>query len=182
MYWRLRAYLNAKPKWQPCMAWLRLVFFPMPDPTPDQLCRLENYLFDRYMHTLLRIFVLLALALLPALLPVDILGGKNEAEGVKGLDRLSISNVSASHTSQYWIHLLAAVFVAGSVCLVLRAELQSYSRFNKARMVESPGSSILLVSASDKPLTAKSIQRHFSSVFGGVCSINLNRDFRLLAV
>ncbi|KFY69535.1 hypothetical protein V496_00155 [Pseudogymnoascus sp. VKM F-4515 (FW-2607)] len=173
--------VNAEPKWQASMIWPRLVFFPMPDPTPDQLPRLENYLFDRYMHTLLRIFVLLSLVLLPALLPLNILGGKNEAEGVKGLDRLSISNVSALHTGQYWIHLLAAVFVAGSVCLILQAELQSYSRLSKATGVESPGSSILLVSTSNKQLTARSIQRHFNGVFGGVCSININHDFRLLA-
>jgi hypothetical protein len=78
-----------------------MAFFPMPDPRPDQLSRLENYLFDRYIHTILRIFILLALTLLPILLPMNVLSGRNEARGVRGLDRLSFSNVGLSHADRY---------------------------------------------------------------------------------
>lgn len=150
----------------------------MPDPRSDQLSGLENYLFDRYMHTLLRIFILLGVALLPILLPINL--GKSETVGVKGLDRLSFSNVGSSHPYRYWAHLVSAVFVAISVCLILQAELRSYCRFEESLGAQSTGSSILLVSSSKKPLAPEAIRRHFSVMFGGVQGITINRDFRLL--
>lgn len=110
-----------------------MIFLPMQDPSSDQLSGLENYLFDRYMHTLLRIFILLGLSLLPILLPIN-LGGKSETVGVKGLDRLSFSNVGFSHPYRYWTHLVSAVFVAISVCLILQAELRSYTRPSLLRL------------------------------------------------
>ena len=172
---------NTTSKWQTAAVWPRMVFFPMPEPRPDQLFRLENYLFYRYIHTILRIFILLALTLLPILLPMNILGGKNEAGGVKGLDRLGFSNVGPSHADRYWAHLLAAIFVVVSVCLVLQGELQSYSRFQQAtEAAQFEGSSILIVSTSKKPLSCKTIRNYFSSVSGGVHSIEMNRDFRHL--
>ena len=158
--------------------WPQMIFLPMPDPKSDQLSGLENYLFDRYMHTLLRIFILLGLALLPILLPINL--GKSETVGVKGLDRLSFSNVGFSHPYRYWAHLVSAIFVAISVCLILQAELRSYSRFEESLGAQSTGSSILLVSSSKKPLAPEAIRRHFSAMFGGVQGITINRDFRLL--
>ncbi|OAF60523.1 hypothetical protein VC83_03515 [Pseudogymnoascus destructans] len=106
--------------------------------------------------------------------------GKSETVGVKGLDRLSFSNVGFSHPYLYWAHLVSAVFVAISVCLILQAELRSYSRFEESLGVQSTGSSILIVSSSKKPLDPKAIRRHFSAMFGGVQGITINRDLRLL--
>ncbi|OBT81439.1 hypothetical protein VE02_09836 [Pseudogymnoascus sp. 03VT05] len=107
-------------------------------------------------------------------------GSKSETVGVKGLDRLSFSNVGSSHPYRYWAHLVSAIFVAISVCLILQAELRSYSRFEESLGAQSTGSSILLVSSSKKPLALESIRRHFGTVFGGVQGITINRDFRLL--
>jgi len=125
-------------------------------------CRLVS---SGSVYSILMIFILLALTLLPILLPMNVLGGRNEAGGVKGLDRLSFSNVALSHADRYWAHLLTAIFVAVSVYLVLQGELQSYSRFQQATEASQfKGSSILLVSTSEKPLSFEIIQNHFRSV------------------
>ncbi|KFY30556.1 hypothetical protein V493_01829 [Pseudogymnoascus sp. VKM F-4281 (FW-2241)] len=172
-------YSDVVPRWRTVAVWPQMIFLPMPDPKSDQSSGLENYLFDRYMHTLLRIFILLGLTLLPILLPIN-LGGKSDIVGVKGLDRLSFSNVGFLHPERYWAHLVSAIFVAISVCLILQAELRSYSRFEESLGAQSTGSSILLVSSSKKPLDPEAIRRHFSTMFGGVQGITINRDFRLL--
>jgi hypothetical protein len=154
-----------------------MTIFPMPDPNPVIPHQLENYLFDRYIHMMLRIFVVLTLTLLPVLLPLNIFGGKDDSSGVKGMDRLSFANVGLSHTGRYWVHLLVAIFVALFICFVLQFELQSYSRFQdastEARVEET---TILVVSAFKKQLTCESIQRYLGNVTGGIQRIKINRD------
>jgi hypothetical protein len=73
----------------------------MEDINIDEIPGLENYLLERYLHTMLRIFILLALVLLPILVPLNVVDGKNESGGVMGLDRLSFANVGLFHTNRY---------------------------------------------------------------------------------
>jgi calcium permeable stress-gated cation channel len=78
-----------------------MILFPIEDISIDDIPGLENYLLKRYLHTILRIFILLALVLLPILIPLNVVDSKNESGGVKGLDRLSFANVGLSYTNRY---------------------------------------------------------------------------------
>jgi hypothetical protein len=78
-----------------------MLFSPIPDPDLKHASRFENYLLDRYLQTMLRIFALLGLIILPVLLLLNIIDGRNELGGVRGLDRLSFLNISLSHTGRY---------------------------------------------------------------------------------
>jgi hypothetical protein len=65
-------------KWQASLFRLKMFLFPMEDISIDEISRLENYLFERYLYTLLRIFFPLALLLLPILVPLNVIDAKNE--------------------------------------------------------------------------------------------------------
>jgi hypothetical protein len=78
-----------------------MLFLPTLDPYLKHVSGFENYLFDRYLHTILRIFLLLGLIIPPILILLNVVDSKNELGGVKGLDRLSFTNVSLLHTNRY---------------------------------------------------------------------------------
>lgn len=149
----------------------------MPDPKPEQIERLENYLFDRYIHTILRIILPLALTIMPVLLPLNFYGNKDQS--TNGLDRLSFANRATLHINWYWVHLLAAISVVVFVCLVLQFELQSYTRFEEdSDATQKEGTVILISSQSRNQLTVESIQHHFKTIPVVTGSIKINRDYR----
>jgi hypothetical protein len=164
---------------------LRMLLSPVPDPHLKDASGFENYLFDRYLHTILRIFILLGLIIMPILIPLNIVHGKNESGDVKGLDLLSISNIGLSHTDKYWAHLLLAILVVVSVCYILQQELRDYSRlrniFQASAQKNNEESSLLIVSRSNgQQLSVEAIQRHFHSISSGINSIMINRDYSSL--
>ncbi|KAG4411201.1 hypothetical protein IFR04_015655 [Cadophora malorum] len=116
-------------KWKPVPLQLRILFSPIPDPELKHASGFQNYLFDRYLQTVLKFFIVLGLVLLPVLLPLNVVDGRNELGGVRGLDRLSYSNIGLSHTGRYWVHLILATFViilleAAETTLIVRANHQ----------------------------------------------------------
>jgi len=132
MYSYQRAHEIPDSEWKPIPLHLRTLFSPIPDPDLSHASGFENYLFDRYLQTLLRIFVLLGVVILPALLPLNIVDGRNELGGVRGLDRLSYSNIGLSHTDRYWAHLILAIFAIISVCSIIYGELRTYFRLQSS--------------------------------------------------
>lgn len=129
---------------------LQMLLSPVPDPHLKHASGFENYLFDRYLHTITRIFITLGFIIMPILIPLNIVHGKNESGGVKGLDILSISNIGLSHTDTYWAHLLLAILVVVLVCYILQQELRDYSRIrsNFKASKSNDSSSLLIVSRS----------------------------------
>jgi hypothetical protein len=136
------------------------------------------------LHTIVRIFILLGLTIPPILIPLNFIDGRNELGGVRGLDRLSFSNVGLSHTDRYWAHLVLAIFVVTSVCFIVQRELQDYRRLQNSRSgFESDAygpSSVLVISNSKEKLSMKAIQQHFRTVPGGIKAISVNRDYSSL--
>jgi hypothetical protein len=160
-----------------------MFFSPIPDPDLKHASGFENYLFDRYLQIILRIFILLGLIILPVLLPLNIIDGRNELGGVTGLDRLSYLNIGLSHTSRYWAHLVLAIFTIISVCYTIQAELRNYARLRGSLMWDGyKGSCLLLISTSEKQLSAHEIKRRFHNISGGTREVTINRDFSGLRV
>ncbi|KAG0644996.1 hypothetical protein D0Z07_9212 [Hyphodiscus hymeniophilus] len=174
---------ESNPSWKLALS-PRSLFLPPPDPYFKHTSEIDNYFFGRYLHTITRIFLLLGLIISPILIPMNVVGGKNEAGGVKGLDRLSFSNVGLSHTDRYWAHLAVAIFAIVSVCHILRLELRDYTRVK--RSVGASGSdaysdtSLLLIANSKKQLSVRAVWRHFHKTAGGVHAIKPNRDYSSL--
>ncbi|KAG9227933.1 late exocytosis, associated with Golgi transport-domain-containing protein, partial [Amylocarpus encephaloides] len=156
----------------------------IPVPQFKHVSGIDNYFFDRYLHTVTKIFSLLLVVVSPVLMPLNMVDGRNEVGGVRGLDRLSFSNVSPSHTDRYWAHLVIAIFVIASVCQILRLELRDYTRVQDnlgASELRVPrASSLLLTSKSKQQLSIESVRRHFHNIAGGVHTISINRDYSQL--
>lgn len=115
------------------------------------------------------------------LLPLNIVNGKNELGGVRGLDRFSYSNIGLSHTGRYWVHLVLAIFVITLVCYTIQGELWNYTRLQSSLGRDScKGSCLLLVSSAEKQLSANAIKRQFHNICGGVYEVTINRDFSSL--
>lgn len=165
--------------WKPVSFSPRMLFLPIREPDLKRGSWLDNYFFDRYLHTIARIFLLLGLIIPPILIPLNVVDGKNERGGVKGLDRLSFSNVGLSHTDRYWAHLVAALLVVISVCYILRLELRYHTKV-QSRMGTAGRSSLLVVANSKQQLSVKAIRGHFHKIAGGIHTIRLNRDYSSL--
>jgi hypothetical protein len=155
-----RAHQILGTKWKPAPLHLRMLLSPIPDPELEHTSGFENYLFDRYLQTVLKIFILLGLVILPVLLPLNMIDGRNELGGVQGLDRLSYSNIGLSYTGKYWVHLVLAIFAIISVCYTIQGELRNYARLESSLGWDScKGSCLLLTSRSTKQLSANTIKR-----------------------
>lgn len=83
----------------------------------------------------------------PILIPLNVVNGKNEARGVKGLDRLSFSNVGFSYINRYWAHLVVAILAVALVCYILRRKVWEYSKIQSASYLGLPGLSLLITSS-----------------------------------
>ncbi|KAH7370290.1 hypothetical protein BKA65DRAFT_589651 [Rhexocercosporidium sp. MPI-PUGE-AT-0058] len=168
-------------KWKPVPLHVRMLLSPIPDPELKHASGFENYLFDRYLQTVLKIFIVLGLVILPVLLPLNMVDGRNELGGVRGLDRLSYSNIGLSHTGRYWAHLVLATFVIISICYTIQSELLDYARLQSSFGWDGcKGSCLLLTSTSAKQLSANTIKRRFRNICGGVRGVTINRDFSSL--
>ena len=173
-----RAHQIPDSKWKPTPLHLRTLFSPIPDPDLKHASGFDNYLLDRYMQTMLRIFALLGLIILPVLLPLNIIDGRNELGGVRGLDRLSFSNIGLSHTGRYWVHLVLAIFAIITVCYSIQGELRDYARLQSSLRWEGyRRTCLLLISRSEKQLSVDAIKRRFHNICGGVHQVTINRDF-----
>ncbi|CZT53510.1 uncharacterized protein RSE6_15125 [Rhynchosporium secalis] len=179
-YYHHRALQVLDTRWKPVPLQLRMLLSPIPDPVLRHASGFQNYLFDRYLQTVLKIFIVLGLVILPVLLPLNIVDGRNELGGVRGLDRLSYSNIGLSHTGRYWAHLVLGIFAIITVCYTIRAELLDYVRLQRSFAWDDGESCLLLTSTSAKQLSINTIKRRFRNICGGVHGVTINRDFSSL--
>jgi hypothetical protein len=115
---------------------------------------------------------------MPILLPLNASSGKNEAGGVRGLDKLSFSNVRLSYSERYWAHLLLAIFVVALLGMTLRFELAEYQRLRQA--VDSDTSWLthtIMITTSQGQVDMKAVRRHFRFAVKGIRFIELNREY-----
>lgn len=147
-------------------------------------CGLDAYLFLRYLKTLLKIYVPLAVLILPTLIPLNLVGGRGRAAGVTGLDQFSWTNVSPKHTNRYWAHLVLAVVVVLWVCRISRLELLAYTRLRHGWLTScdrldgasTTTTSILVTDIPVSMLTEAQLKAFYEIYPYGVRSISIHRD------
>ncbi|KAI9799104.1 MAG: hypothetical protein M1825_004871 [Sarcosagium campestre] len=150
-----------------------------------QKCGLDAYFFLRYLRTLLKIFVPLAFVILPALLPLNKIGGKGTQNGynVTGLDQLSWGNVSPSKTNRYWAHLLLAILVVAYTCFIFFDELRGYIRLRQAYLtspqhrLRASATTVLVTAIPRKWLSVEALEGLYDVFPGGIRNIWINRNF-----
>ncbi|EEP76111.1 conserved hypothetical protein [Uncinocarpus reesii 1704] len=161
-----------------------------------QKCGLDAYFFLRYLRMLLKIFIPLALLILPILLPVNKVDGRDSSllkgaagasYNVTGLDRLSWGNVKPENTNRYWAHLILAVIVVVYVCAVFFDELRGYIRLRQAYLtspqhrLRASATTVLVTSIPEKWLSIEALDNLFDVYPGGVRNIWLNRNLDQLS-
>ncbi|KAF7718943.1 Rsn1 domain-containing protein [Penicillium ucsense] len=164
-----------------------------------QKCGLDAYFFLRFLRMLLKIFIPMGFLILPILLPLNRVGGKdtsyqngtNSAAGtptgdrwnVTGLDQLAWGNVKPEHTSRYWAHCVLAVILICYVCAIFFDELRGYIRMRQAYLtspqhrLRASATTVLVTAIPHSWLTIEALDQLFDVFPGGVRNIWINRNF-----
>lgn len=181
---------RTKPPPRSPFGWL-ISIFKFKDGEIINKCGLDAYFFLRYLQTLLIIFVPMACIILPILLPINYVGGRNKTKIVAdnstsvpaGLDTLAWGNVSPDKTKRYWAHLLLAIGVICWVCYVFFAELRVYIRVRQDYLtsaehrLRASATTVLVTSIPDKWLTIDALSGLYDVFPGGIRNIWINRNY-----
>ncbi|PYH96048.1 DUF221 domain protein [Aspergillus ellipticus CBS 707.79] len=158
-----------------------------------QKCGLDAYFFLRYLRMLLKIFVPLGCLILPVLIPLNKVGGKDRSYkngtvsdgqwNVTGLDQLAWGNVKPEHTHRYWGHLVMAVIAIFYVCGVFFDELKGYIRLRQAYLtspqhrLRASATTVLVTAIPESWLSVEALESLYDVFPGGIRNIWINRNF-----
>ncbi|KAL4958518.1 hypothetical protein BDW69DRAFT_418 [Aspergillus filifer] len=158
-----------------------------------QKCGLDAYFFLRYLRMLLKIFLPLGCIILPTLLTLNKVGGKDQTYkngtdtgdrwNVTGLDQLAWGNVAPENTDRYWAHLVMAVIVIVYVCAVFFDELRSYIRLRQAYLtspqhrLRASATTVLVTAIPKKWLSVDALEGLYDVFPGGIRNIWINRNY-----
>ena len=144
-----------------------------------QRCGLDAYMFLRFLRMLVKIFVPMALVILPILLPLNKTGGG----GARGLDAFAMGNVAVDNQGRLWAHLVLAVSVSIWVCFVFQQELRSYIRMRQAYLtspqhrLRASATTVLVTNIPRKWLTFEALDGLYDVFPGGIRNIWINRNY-----
>lgn len=159
-----------------------------------QKCGLDAYFFLRYMRTLLKIFIPLALVILPILLPMNAVHGRGprfatgvfankDWSNVNGIDVLGWGNVHPWKNNRYWAHLILAVLAVVYTCFVFFDELRGYIRLRQAYLtspqhrLRASATTVLVSAIPRKWCTFEALNGLYDVFPGGIRNIWINRNF-----
>ncbi|KAI4088489.1 MAG: hypothetical protein L6R37_008195 [Teloschistes peruensis] len=164
-------------------SWLRKTIKTSDTDIMDQ-CGLDVCCFLRLLRMILKLFIYLAVIILPILLPLHVAKGKGARQGVEGLDRLSIANVGYQNSSFYWAHFILSTAAIGLICASLYWEfgqfVQIRSTYLQASREEAKPAAILLSDIPSSFLTDQMIRSAYQQFSSSVNSIIMNRDMSSL--
>lgn len=159
-----------------------------------QKCGLDAYFFLRYLRTLLKIFIPMALVILPILLPLNYVQGrgpdfatgnfsKSDYTNVTGLDRLAWGDVPPDKNNRYWAHLVLAIGVVIYTCFIFFDELRGYVRLRQAYLtspqhrLRASATTVLVTAIPAKWCTFEALNGLYDVFPGGIRNIWINRNF-----
>lgn len=141
---------------------------------------LDAYFFLRYLLMLLKIFVIIALAIIPILIPINYIGGKG-GKDVQGLDRLAWSNITPKNTQRYWAHLLLALTLIIVFCYMFYDEMRKYIRMRQAYLtspqhrLRASATTVLVSAIPNSWLTIQRLVELYDVFPGGIRNVWINR-------
>lgn len=150
-----------------------------------QKCGLDAYFFLRFLRTLLKFFLPVAIITLPILLPINRFSGSSEtAQSVKQLAVLTISHVAPEHVrNRLWAHLIMAIAIIIWFCYVVYKEMRGYIRVRQAYLtspqhrIRASATTVLVTGIPHKWLTLEALSGLYDVFPGGIKNIWINRNF-----
>ncbi|CBX98851.1 hypothetical protein IAQ61_007531 [Plenodomus lingam] len=150
-----------------------------------RIAGVDGYLFIQYLQLLLRIFIPMAILILPILLPINHIG---DVAGVAGLDMFAWPNVGVPEkVHRLWAHLVLAVLVVCWVCFNFYLSLRQFVRMRQTVLtmpehrMRASATTILVQSIPKKWLTVPALDALYDVFPGGIRDIWINRNFDDLA-
>ena len=155
--------------------------FTISDRELVRIAGVDGYLFLQYLQLLLRIFIPMALVILPILLPIN---RKGDVPGVSGLDSFAWPNVGVPEkVHRLWAHLILAVCVVLWVCFNFYLALRKFIRLRQTILtlpehrIRASATTILVQSIPRKWLTVPALDALYDVFPGGIKDIWINRDY-----
>lgn len=141
----------------------------------------DGYLFIRYLQLLLKIFIPMAIVILPILLPINRIGS---VPGVSGMDSFGWANVGIPQkVNRLWAHLILALLVIVWSCYQFYVELRKFVRLRQTVLtqpehrIRASATTILVQSIPRKWLTVSALDALYDVFPGGVRDIWINRNY-----
>ncbi|EUC51180.1 hypothetical protein COCMIDRAFT_21557 [Bipolaris oryzae ATCC 44560] len=158
--------------------------FTISDSELIRIAGVDGYLFLQYLQLLLRIFIPMALIILPILLPLNRLG---DVPDVSGLDSFAWPNVGVpGKHGRLVVHLVLAVCVICWVCFNFYLALRQFVRLRQTVLtrpdhrIRASATTILVQSIPKKWLTVAALDALYDVFPGGIKDIWINRDYDAL--
>lgn len=158
--------------------------FTISDRELIRIAGVDGYLFLQYLQLLLRIFIPMALVILPILLPINRIG---DVDDVSGLDSFAWPNVGVPvKVHRLWAHCLLAVAVVLWVCFNFYLALRQFVRMRQTVLtlpehrIRASATTILVQSIPKKWLTVPALDALYDVFPGGIKEIWINRNFDAL--
>ncbi|KAL5461268.1 hypothetical protein PMIN06_002251 [Paraphaeosphaeria minitans] len=155
--------------------------FTISDREVIRVAGVDGYLFLQYLQLLLRIFIPMALVILPILLPINRIG---DVPGVSGLDSFAWPNVGVqSKRRRLWAHAILAVCVVIWVCYNFYRALRKFVRLRQTILtlpehrIRASATTILVQSIPRKWLTVAALDALYDVFPGGIKEVWINRDY-----
>ena len=143
-------------------------------------------LFHRFLLTILQLFAMLAVVILPILIPLNVVHGKNITGEIESLDRLSWANVGANHPDYYWAHLVLLLYTVALTCAVIYRETTFFVKIRQRCLWSQSQTSklgmrtILITGIPEHLRDPEKLRTLYDSAFGDVQTVWINRDCRKL--
>jgi hypothetical protein len=155
--------------------------FTISDRELIRIAGVDGYLFLQYLQLLLRIFIPMALVILPILLPINRAG---DVPNVSGLDSFAWPNVATPEKNhRLWAHVVLAVLVVIWVCFNFYAALRRFVRLRQTILtmpehrMRASATTILVQSIPRKWLNVAALDALYDVFPGGIKDIWINRNF-----
>ena len=129
---------------------------------------------------------MLAVVILPILIPLNIIHGRNASDSIHGLDRLSWANVGATHVHYYWAHFVSMAYAVAVTCFLIYREMNFYIKARQSYLlshVRDDKCSARTILVSDIPtdkISIFSLTRIYGGIAGDVQTVVINRDYTQL--
>lgn len=146
-----------------------------------RIAGVDGYLFLRYLQLLLKIFIPMAIVILPILLPINRAGN---VSGVSGMDSFGWANVGVpKKANRLWAHLILALVVIAWSCYQFYRELRKFVRLRQTVLtqpehrIRASATTILVQSIPWKWLTVPALDALYDVFPGGLREIWINRNY-----
>lgn len=144
---------------------------------------LDAYFFIRFINVLLLYFIVIGTLNIMILIPINITGSNGEYSA-SGLDKLSLSNISATKVHSLNAHFIMSLITIGFFHWLLVYEMESFIKirqtylFTKKHQASVSSRTLLITNLPDDLLDEASLTSAFSAIPGGVKAVWFLDDYK----